>query len=239
MEQEPPFRCFGCHALLSERTRFCPHCGLRLDSGVGDPIPPNADTEEVVLYPRERPRLVGVPPQDTMLVVGVACGVLAALLLVAGRVPAGAALAVASLVLLLAFALELHRRPRSTIARWVGMVVALARAEVRFSAKATATWTRTRTAHLRLRRDTRALRRSRRAHVVALGEAVYLDDAEVAETERSALQTIDAGVSAKDAERARLQRQAQAQIRAARASRDRSTAEARRRAGATSPVGAR
>jgi len=239
MEQEPPFRCFACDALLAERTRYCPHCGVRLDSGVADPVPPNADTEEVVLYSRERPRLVGVPPQDTMLVVGVVCGVLAVVLLVAGRVPAGAALAVASIVLLLAFALELHRRPRSSIARWLGMVVALTRAEIRFAATATATWARTRTANLRLRRDARALRRSRRGHVIALGEAVYRDDAEAAETERSALQAIDAGVSAKDAERARVVRQAQAQIRAARASRDRRTAEARRRAGTTSPVGAR
>jgi len=239
MEQEPPFRCFACDALLAEQTHYCPHCGVRLDSGISDPVPPNADTEEVVLYARERPRLVGVPPQDTMLVVGVACGVLAAVLLVAGKVPAGAALVVASVVLLFAFALELHRRPRSTIARWLGMVVALGRAEVRFWAKATATWARTRTANLRLRRDARSLRRSRRHRVIALGEAVYRDDAGAAEMERGALQAIDAGVSAKDAERAKLERQAQAQIRAARASRDRRTAEARRRAGAGSPIGAR
>jgi len=239
MEPEPPFRCFGCKAVLGERTHYCPHCGVRLDSGITEPVWPGADTEEVVLYARERPRLLGVPPQDTMLVVGLVSAALAALLIVTDRLLAGAAFGVVAVLLLLAFVEAVHRRPRSGIARWVGMVLDLIRAQLGFSAKAASAYVRARVGGMRLKRDATVLRRSRHKHVVALGEAVYGEDAEATKTERTALQAIDADVSAKDAERARLERQAQARIRAARASRDRRAKEARRRRATGSPLGAR
>jgi hypothetical protein len=229
MEPEPPFRCFGCQEVLAERTHYCPHCGVRLDSGITEPVWPGADSEEIVLYARERPHLLGVASQDTMLVVGLVSAALAGLLIVTDRVLAGGALGAVAVLLLLAFVEAVHRRPRSVIARWVGMVLDLIRAQVGFSAKAVAAYARARAASLRLRRDATVLRRSRRKHVLRLGEAVYREDVEATETERRALHDIDAGVSAKVAERAQLERQAKARIRAARVSRDRRAEEARRR----------
>ena len=238
MEPEPPFRCFGCKAVLAERTHYCPHCGVRLDSGITEPIWPGSDAEEVVLYGRERPRLLGVPPQDTMLAVGVVGAGLAAVLIVAGQVVAGAALGAVALFLLLAFVEAVHRRPRSAVVRWLGMALDLLRAQLGFAARAVAAYARARAGALRLRLDARVLRRSRYKHLLALGDAVYREDPATTEDEREALRTIDAGVSAKDAERARLDRQAKARIRAARASRDRRAEEARQRRTASGPVGA-
>jgi hypothetical protein len=238
MEPEPPFRCFGCEAVLAEQTHYCPHCGVRLDSGITEPVWPGSDAEEIVLYGRERPRLLGVPPQDTMLVVGAAGAVLAALLIATGQLVAGAALGAVALFLLIAFVEAVHRRPRSVVIRWFGIVLDLLRAQLGFAAKAVAAYARARTGALRLRLDAGVLRRSRSKHLLAFGDAVYREDAETIEQERQALQTIDAGVSAKDAERARLDRQAKARIRAARASRDRRAEKARQRRTATGPIGA-
>jgi len=238
MEPEPPFRCFGCKAVLAQRTHYCPHCGVRLDSGITEPMWPGSDSEEIVLYGRERPHLLGVASQDTMLVVGLISGALAALLLVMGDLPAGIALGVVAVLLLIAFVEAVHRRPRSVIARWVGMALDLVRAQLGYAARAVAAHMRARAGALRLRLDATVLRRSRYKPLLALGDAVYREDGDATAAERLALQEIDAGVSAKDAERARLDRQAKARIRAARASRDRRAKEARQRRTAGGPIGA-
>jgi hypothetical protein len=239
MEPEPPFRCFGCETVLAERTHYCPHCGVRLDSGITEPVWPGIDSEEIILYARERPRLLGVASQDTMLVVGGISAALSALLLVSGELLAGIALGAVGLLLLLAFVEAVHRRPRSVIARWLGMAIALIRAQLGYSANAVAAYARARVGALRLRLGATVLRRSRSKHLFALGDAVYREDGEATAAERQALKEIEEGVSAKNAERASLDRQAKARIRAARASRDRRAEEARQRRTAGGPIGAR
>jgi hypothetical protein len=238
MEPEAPFHCFGCEAVLAERTHYCPHCGVRLDSGVTEPRR-TAGVEEIVLYGRERPRLLGVPPQDTMLVVGGVSAALSALLLVGRELLAGAALGAVAVLLLLGFLEAVHRRPQSAVVRWLGMALGLIRAQAGYGARAFAAYVRARAGASKLRLHASVLRRSRSKHLLALGDAVYRKDTETTEEERLALQRIDEGVSAKEAERARLERQAKARIRAARDSRDRRAAEARRRRAAGGPVGAR
>src|SRR5262249_33054037 len=58
-------QCFACDSPLEARYNYCPFCGVRLDSGVAEPAVRSDAAEPTKIYARERPRLFGVPPQDT------------------------------------------------------------------------------------------------------------------------------------------------------------------------------
>jgi hypothetical protein len=233
---DPPFRCFGCDVALHERTRFCPHCGVRLDTGMTEPFWP-ADVETKV-YVTERPRLFGVPPQDTTLAVGFVAALLGIVLVAKGVALTGALLLAAGVVLLVVFAETFRRRPASAIVRWVVLGYDVLRAEVGFAASASATWLRARFEGLRLRREVRSLREARRGHLLALGECVYRDDMEGAEAARDALREHDGRIAERQSEIERLERRTAVRLRAARFWRRRLTAKARARAEPGRPVGA-
>ena len=223
-----PFRCFGCDAVLAERTRFCPHCGVRLDSGVGEPVWPGA-AETQVLYVRQRPRLIGVAPQDSTLLLGSAGIVLGAVLVGAGVLAVGWLLLVAGALLLVCFVALFRRRPASTIVRHVESAYGLARAQLGFTAAAASAWARGRADALRLRRRVRSLTKERRAHLFSLGESTYAGDTAGAEATRDGLRDLDERVAATTAEIARLERWTTVRIRAARFSRSRRAEAARAR----------
>ena len=223
---DPPFRCFGCDSVLDERTRYCPHCGVRLDSGVTEPIWPGADLETKV-YVSERPRLFGVPPQDTTLVVGFIAALLGIVLLAKGVALPGALLLVAGIVLLLVFGETFRRRPMSTIVRWVLIGSGVLRAQLGYAWTTASTWLRARAIRLRLRREVWSLRRARRGHLLALGERLYGDDPEGAETARDALRELDLRVAEREDAIARLEHRTAVRMRAARFWRSRRTAQAR------------
>src|SRR6185312_16912067 len=121
---DPVFRCFGCDVLLDEQTRYCPHCGVRLDSGVAETDWPGA-AEATAIYQRERPRLVGVAPQDTMLILGLLGAGFGAYLGTRNHFLVGGLVLLASAMTLLVFAEGLMRQPRSAIAQSVKTGLAL------------------------------------------------------------------------------------------------------------------
>jgi hypothetical protein len=226
VEPDPPFRCFGCDAVLDVRTHYCPHCGVRLDSGVTEPVWPAAP-DPTSLYTRERPRLIGVAPQDSTLVLGTAAVVLGAVLLAVGVLLAGALVLTAGLLFLAVFAQSFRRRPASTIVRSVGTAYGLLRAELGFAVAATSTRARARSDLFRLRRRVKSLTRERRGHLLALGEAIYAGDAQGAAASHSTLHDLDERISGTTAEIVRLERWTTVRIRAARFTRVRRSEHAR------------
>jgi hypothetical protein len=226
VDPDPPFRCFGCDAVLDERTHYCPHCGVRLDSGVTEPPWPGP-SDPTTVYTRERPRLIGIAPQDSTLVLGAALAVLGVVLLAVGVLLAGALVLVAGLLFLAVFVQSFRRRPASRVARQTGTAYGLLRAQLGFTVAATSTRARGRVDLLRLRRRVKVLTRERRGHVVALGESIYAGDAEGAAAAHSALHDLDVRISAATGEISRLERRTAVRIRAARWSRFRRAERAR------------
>jgi hypothetical protein len=181
---------------------------------------------------RERPRLFGVPPQDTMLVLGFVAALLGIVLAAQGLLLTGIALVAAGIVLLLAFAETFRRRPGSTIVRWLVLAFAVLRADLGFVGTTSTAWLRGQVTRLELRREAASLRRSRRGHLLALGDCVYRGDMEGAETARDTLRSLDERIAGLQNEIAQLDRRTAVRLRAARFWRTRRTAQARTQADA-------
>src|SRR5262249_20129463 len=110
-------RCFACESPLRASYLYCPSCGVRLDSGVAAAADPSSASEPTTVYARERPRLFGVAPQDSLLLLGMTGLVLGFAAFGTGHLVAGIALLVLAYVFLGAFVEAMRRRPASTIAR--------------------------------------------------------------------------------------------------------------------------
>jgi len=230
-----PVRCFSCDSPLKAAFLYCPHCGVRLDSGVGASADPG-ELEPAALYVRERPRLFGVAPQDTMLMLGTFALVLSLAAFATGRLVSGIVLLIAAYLFLLMFAEAIRRRPASAIVRkTVGGVRAL-RKQLGFAAVAIAARAATWTQRVRLRLEHRSLSRSRRRRLLTLGTAVHADDGEAEAEARTALADLDASIAANEAQTEGLERRMAQRIRAARPARRRRSTEERSTAiGRTAP----
>jgi hypothetical protein len=226
VDPDPPFRCFGCNAVLAERTHYCPHCGVRLDSGVTEPVWPGG-SGLAGLHARERPRLIGVAPQDSTLVLGAVSVVLGAVLLAIAVFLAGALVLAAGALFLAVFVQSFRRRPASAIVRHAETAYGLLRAELGFMVAATSTRMRARADLMRLRRRAKTLARERRGHLLVLGESIYTGDSQGAAAAHGTLQDLDERIAATADEIARLERWTAARIRAARFSRFRRAERAR------------
>jgi hypothetical protein len=226
VDHDPPFRCFGCDAVLAERTHYCPHCGVRLDSGVTEPVWPGV-SDPTGLSTREHPRLIGVAPQDSTLVLGVGAVAVGAVFFGLGALLAGGLVLVAGLLLLAVFVQSYRRRPRSTILRHAATVFGVLRADLGFVGTSASTRARARADLMRLRLRVRTLSRQRRGHLVALGASIYAGDAYTAAAAHAALRDLDQRISATTEEIVRLDRWTTVRIRAARFSRFRRTERAR------------
>ena len=230
-----PVRCFSCDSPLKAAFLYCPYCGVRLDSGVGAAADPG-ELEPAALYVRERPRLFGVAPQDTMLVLGTFALALSLAAFATGRLVSGIVLLIAAYLFLLMFAEAMRRRPGSAIVRRGVAGARALRRQLGFVAVAIAARAATWMQRARLRLEHRSLSRSRRGRLLALGEAVFADDGEADADARAALVDLDASIAANEAQTEGLERRMTQRIRAARlARRRRSTEESPTAIGRTAP----
>jgi hypothetical protein len=230
-----PVRCFSCDSPLKATFLYCPFCGVRLDSGVGESTDPG-EPESAALYVRERPRLFGVAPQDTMLTLGTFALALSLAAFATGRLVSGIVLLIAAFLFLLTFAEAMRRRPGSIIVRRAVAGARVLRTQLGFAAVAivarAATWTQ----RVRLRLESASLSRSRRERLLTLGTAVHADDGDAEAEARAALADLDASIAANKAKTEGLERRAALRIRAARlARRRRSTEESPTVIGRTAP----
>jgi uncharacterized membrane protein SirB2 len=186
---------------------------VRRDSGVAESgVPSSALPEPTRIYARERPRLFGVPPQDTMLTLGAICLVVAFAAFATGRLVAGVTVLIVAYVVLAAFAAAMRRRPASVVARKTVAGARLIRRDVTFVAAGVAAQTRNRARRARLRRERRSLTRDRRARLVELGEAVYDGDDKAVEGVRGLLADLDERIAANVAETEGVGRRTSQQI---------------------------
>lgn len=180
----PGRRCSVCGGGLPRGAAFCPHCGSRIRS---DGPSASAVAE---------PQLYGVTPPMTLLALALAVLAVGVLLLVRDRPVVGAALIGLALVLAVAFAGAVRRRPGG------GSKGAAER--LRERARLTRTSLSTRAAARRdvgrLVREREELGRARERLVQRLGQAAYAGDDETARSLRGELEELDTAAAAKEAE---------------------------------------
>ena len=192
--------CASCGNDVPPGMQYCGWCGAAI-AGPGETVNVHADR-----------RLFGVPPATLLLSLGLLFVALAVILLVAGRVLAGAVLLVAGLFLLSGFP-QIARRPgesrvaRGTVRSFDGV---RARAGARIDSLAIRAKARRQLGQLDS--DLEQLRLSREQAVSALGEAAYREDADDVTRLRAELQTADAAIEAKETERRQVEAEVEEQV---------------------------
>ncbi len=208
-------QCFACGSPLEARYVYCPLCGVRLDSGVTEADAQSHVPEPARIYARERPRLFGVPPQDTMLTLGALGLAVAFAAFATGRLVAGVTVLVVAYVVLGAFAAAVRRRPASVVARKAVAAVRLVGADVELVRAAAAASVSRRVRQARLRRERRSLAGNRRTRLLELGEAVHGGDDAAAGIVRDMLADLDEKIAENVAEAEGIERHSAQQIRTA------------------------
>jgi hypothetical protein len=208
-------QCFACNSLLEARYLYCPFCGVRLNSGVAESGVPSEVPEPERIYARERPRLFGVPPQDTMLTLGALGLAVAFAAFATGRLVAGVTVLVVAYVVLGAFAAAMRRRPASVVARKAIAGARTIHGDVELVAAAVASYVTRRVRRARLQLERRSLRGDRRARLFELGEAVHEGNDEAAGGARDMLVDLDERIAANVAETEGLERRTAQQMRTA------------------------
>lgn len=179
----PARRCSVCGGGLPRGAGFCPHCGSR----IGSDGPSASAVAE--------PQLYGVTPPMTLLALALAVLAVGVLLLVRDRPVVGAALIGVALVLAVAFAGAVRRRPAGGSKRAAERLRERARlAQTSLSTRAAA-----RRDVGRLVREREELGRARERLVQRLGQAAYAGDDETARSLRGELEELDTA-AAKEAE---------------------------------------
>lgn len=169
MEPEPsPVRCPACGVTAPADARFCPDCGGPL------PLP------EPISYERVEREVFGVAPPGLLLGFSIAAFVAGVVLLALGRWVTGAALLVVSAGLGVVFAGAARQLPDDPAAVGALKTAGRMRAWTRVAGIATTSWGRAGAAVMRLRIDQRRLRRTQRARIHELGEAIFREDDEAA-----------------------------------------------------------
>jgi hypothetical protein len=163
-----PVRCPACGVEAPLDARFCPDCGGPL------PLP------EPISYERVDREVFGVAPPGLLLGLSIVAFVAGVVLLALGHWVAGSALLVVSAALGVIFAGAARQLPENAAAQGAFKTAGRMRAWTRVAGIATASWGRAGAAVMRLRLDQRRLRRTQRARIHELGDAIFREDDEAA-----------------------------------------------------------
>ena len=181
--------CASCGNDVPVGMQYCGWCGAAI-----------AERRETVNVHADR-RLFGVPPATLLLALGLLLVAFAIVLLVTGRLPAGAVLLVAGLFLLSGFP-QIARRPgESRVARGAVRSYDGVRARAGAAIDSLAIRAKARRQLGELDSDLEQLRRSREGAVSSLGEAAYREHADDVVRLRAELRAADAAIAAKESER--------------------------------------
>jgi len=181
--------CPNCGVDLPPNARFCPACGMQVESGstLQADVPTSEDWPVPVSVERTEPHWFGVAPPHLLLALAAVAFVVALVLFATGHWPYGLILLGAASLLLAVFLEAARRRPDSNVVR----VSADARERARSSWE---TLRARQTAAVEARRIQGALLlldSDRRAALLELGAAVHAGDAEAEATHRARLVEID------------------------------------------------
>ena len=177
-----PRVCSACAAASAWDARFCQQCGRPLDEGM--------------------PRYYGVLSPGPAFVLG--CVLLAAALiaLIVGSVIAAIVLLAIAVVAFVFFSEAARRIPDDRVARSVVSSGHRLRGWVTFAIASIAAWGRAARAVVRLRRESRSLRREREPMLRTLGDAVYRDDEPLVKTLLERIREIDSELAKREEARA-------------------------------------
>jgi hypothetical protein len=158
--------------------RFCPDCGGPL------PLP------EPISYERVDREVFGVAPPGLLLGLSIVAFVAGVVLLALGRWVIGSASLVVSAALGVVFAGAARQLPEDPAAQGALKTAGRVRAWTRVAGTATASWGRAGAVVMRLRIEQRRLRRTQRARIHELGEAIFREDDEAAATLKAEAQEL-------------------------------------------------
>lgn len=182
--------CFACGAGAGADARFCAQCGRPLEQGGS------------VAYGQAATRLYGVAAPDALFVSACLFLLFAIVGFVAGSWLLVVALLAPSLALFALFYGAALRDSSSRVARVAVTAVRRLRAWAGLGSEYLGAWTGAGRSVVRLKRESRALRRERDRVRIALGDAAYLEDEAAVSALRARLREIDDGLAAREEEQA-------------------------------------
>jgi hypothetical protein len=177
-----PRVCSACGAASAWDARFCHQCGRPLDE--------------------RTPRYYGVLSPGPAFVLGCVLLVAAVVALIAGSVIAAIVLLAVALVAFVFFYEAARRDPDDRVARSVVSSGHRLRGWVSFAIASVAAWARASRDVLRLRRESRSLRREREPTLRLLGDAVYREDQPLVQTLLERIREIDGELEKREEARA-------------------------------------
>jgi hypothetical protein len=186
--------CAHCGEKLPKGSRFCPHCGRPADAGATKvlELPPDETGPVPVDYTQVEARYYGVTPTRLALALAAVSVLLAAFLFATGHWPIG--LIVLGLAVLLLV---------------VSVETGAFRAHAGVAADSVATRGRAARRLLALRRELRRVAVNRARLLFELGDAVYRDDEETAESVRKRVAELDRAAREREGEMQEVIAQAQ------------------------------
>jgi hypothetical protein len=166
-----PRVCSACGAASAWDARFCQQCGRPLDE--------------------KAPTYYGMLSPGPAFVLGCSLLVAAVVALIVGSLIAAIALIAVAIVAFVFFYDSARRNPEDRVARSVNSSAHRLRGWVRFAIASIAAWGRAARDVVRLRRESRSLRREREPILRSLGNAVYRDDEPLVQTLLERIREID------------------------------------------------
>ena len=187
-----PRVCSACGSASAWDAQFCQQCGRRLDG--------------------EAPRYYGALSPGPAFVLGCVLLAAAAIALIAGSAIAAIVLLALAVGAFVFFYDAARRNPGDPVARRVVASAHHLRGWVGFARTSVSAWARALRDVVRLRRESRSLRREREPTLRSLGDAAYREDERAATELRERLRRIDEELAKRAAERAEALAGARRQI---------------------------
>jgi hypothetical protein len=177
-----PRVCSACGAASTWDAKYCQHCGRRLDD--------------------ESPRYYGALSPGAAFVLGCILVGAAVIALIAGSVIAAIVFVVIAAIVFVFFYEAARRNPDDRVARRVLSTGHHARGWLAFARRSALAWAHASRDVIRLRRESRSLRREREPTLRSLGDAAYRDDEPTASALRERLRQIDEELAKRAADQA-------------------------------------